>query len=372
MPTPDDSPLAVSESPQAARESLTSRALVTTAHGGPDVMQLVRRAVPEPGPGQVRVRMRAAAFNHLDLWVRRGVPAGHWPVPLVPCADGAGVIDKLGPGVREGGALSLGAEVVLYPVTTDPAEAASVRGNPQIGRTFGLLGENTDGCARDHLVIDAASAFPKPANLSWHQAAALPTTFITAWHMLSQRAALRPGETVLVHGGRSGVGSAAIQLAKVLGARVIATVRRDEDEKIARKIGADEVVRSDSADWVKTVKRMTAGGVHVVFEHIGAATWDGSIRVLRRGGRLVTCGATAGHEVQINLRKLFFHNLSLLGSTMGTKADLLDVLVLAEQGKIAPHIGHIAALEEGASALELLEQRSVFGKVVLDLHRSPQ
>jgi NADPH:quinone reductase-like Zn-dependent oxidoreductase len=352
-----------------AGDSKRSMALVTTAHGGAEVMKLLARAVPEPGPGQVRVAMKAAAFNHLDLWVRRGIPANHWPIPLVPCADGAGVIDAVGPGVDTTGAphLQLGGEVALFPVVTAPLEVAALRGVPHVGRTFGMLGETVDGCAREHLVINAANVMPKPANISWPQAAALPTTFITAYHMLKARARLQAGETVLIHGARSGVGSAGVQLARVLGAKVIATVRRDADEAIARALGADEVVRSDDRDWPKQVKALSGGGVEVVFEHIGAATWDGSIRVLQRGGRLVTCGATAGHEVKLNLRKLFFHNIALLGSTMGTRADFLDVLRLAELDKIAPHVGHIAALSDGASALSLLEDRSVFGKVVLDL-----
>lgn len=350
-----------------------STALVTTAHGGGEVMQLQARALPVPGPGQVRVRMVAAAFNHLDLWVRKGVPAGHWPVPIVPCADGAGVIDAHGPGVDDTSAshLALGAEVVLYPVMTNPLELASLRGAPQIGRSFGLLGENVDGCARQHVVIDAGSVMPRPAALTWEQSAALPTTFITAWHMLTGRGQLRPGEHVLVHGARSGVGSAGIQLARVLGARVACTVRRDEDEEVARQLGADLVARSDDPNWTRAVKAWSGGGVQLVYEHVGAATWDGSIRALDRGGRLVTCGATAGHEVTLNLRKVFFHGLSILGSTMGSKADFLDVLRLAAQGRIAPHVGHVAPLSAGAEALSLLEDRAVFGKVVLRISDDP-
>ena len=333
-------------------------------------MRLQQRPIPQPGPGQVRVRIRAAAFNHLDLWVRRGIPAGHWPVPLVPCADGAGVVDAVGPAVDTSAAphLEIGSEVVLYPVVTNPMEVASLRGKPELGRSFGLLGETVDGCARDHIVIHASNVFAKPTTLPWPQAAALPTTFITAWHMLTARAQLQAGERVLVHGGRSGVGSAATQLARTLGAHVIATVRRDRDEQLARQIGAHEVVRNDDSNWPKKVRALARGGVEVVFEHVGAATWDGSVRSMARGGRLVTCGATAGHEVTLNLRKLFFHGLSLLGSTMGSRADFLDVLRLAEQGRICPHVGHIAALTKGAEALSLLEDRTNFGKVVLDLN----
>lgn len=348
--------------------STTSRALVTTAHGGPEVVQLQQRAVPVPGPGQVRVRIHNAAFNHLDLWVRNGIPAGHWPVPIVPCADGAGVIDALGPGLHDTTAkhLQLGAPVVLYPVATDSLDIASLRGTPEIGRSFGLLGENMDGCARDHLLIDAHNVVPKPAALSFAEAAAMPTTFITAWHMLKARAQLQAGETVVVHGARSGMGSAGVQVARVLGARVIATVRRPEDVAPALALGADQVVRTDDPGWSRAIKKAT-GGVEVVFEHVGGAIFSDSIGCLRRGGRLVTCGATAGHEVQINLRKLFFHSISLLGSTMGSRADLLDVLRLAEQNKLKATIGARRPLAEGAAAMDLLQARSVFGKVVLDV-----
>ena len=351
-------------------QSQTSRALVTEGHGGPEVVALRQRALQEPGPGQVRVRVRAAAFNHLDLWVRRGIPAGHWPVPLVPCADGAGVIEARGPGVADGrGAehLQPGAAVVLYPVIGCGVCAACVADDAPLCPAFGMLGESTDGCARDHLIIDARSALPKPENLSFAEAAALPTTFLTAWRMLRRRAALQPGETVLVHGGRSGVCSAAIQLGNLLGARVIATVRRDEDEARALALGAWRVLRTDDAEWPRQARALCPGGVHVVFEHIGGATWAGSMRALARGGRLVLCGATDGHEVPLDLRKVFFHSIAILGSTMGSRGELRELLELAAQGRIKPVVGAIRPLQEGAAAMELLASREVFGKVVLDL-----
>lgn len=351
-------------------ETHTSRALVTERHGGPEVVALHDLPLPEPGPGQIRVRVQAAAFNHLDLWVRRGIPAGHWPVPLVPCADGAGIVDARGPGVAEGrGAehLALGAAVVLYPVVGCGVCPACIADDAPLCPAFGMLGESTDGCARDHLVIDAHSALPKPANLSFAEAAALPTTFLTAWRMLRGRAGLQPGETVLVHGGRSGVGSAAIQLGNLLGARVIATVRREEDEARARALGAWQVLRTDDVQWPKRARKLCPGGVQVVFEHIGGATWAGSMRALARGGRLVLCGATAGHEVPLDLRKVFFHSIAILGSTMGSRGELRELLELATQARIKPVVGAIRSLADGAAAMELLASREVFGKVVLDL-----
>lgn len=351
-------------------KTMESHALVTTAHGGPEVVQWQSRALPEPGPGQVRVRMRAAAFNHLDLWVRRGVPADHWPVPLVPCADGAGVVDAVGPGVPAGrGAEHLrpGGEVVLYPVTGCGVCAHCLADDMPMCASFGMLGESTDGCAREHVVLPAASALPKPVELDFAHAAALPTTFLTAWRMLRSRAAVQPGETVLVQGGRSGVGSAAIQLCGVLGARAIVTVRRPEDADQAEKLGAWKAVLSTDPAWPKQVRALCPGGVDVVFEHIGGASWEGSIRALRKGGRLVTCGATAGHEVPLNLRKVFFHSISIIGSTMGSRAELAELLRLAAQGRISPVIGARRPLRDGARAMELLSAREVFGKIVLDI-----
>ena len=288
----------------------------------------------------------------------------------MPCADGAGVIEAIGPRDEDDGPShghKVGDRVVIYPCISCRDCPACARGDSQLCRRFGLRGEAFDGCARDHIVVDGFDALAQPEKLSDIEAAAMPTTFITAWHMLRARAQLQPGEAVLVHGGRSGVGSAAIQIARVLGARVMATVRRQEDEVLAREIGADEVIFSTDPDWPKRVRAWNPGGVDVVFEHIGAATWDGSIRTLQRGGRLVTCGATTGHEVTVNLRKLFFHGLSLLGSTMGTRAELAEVLELAGQGRIRPIIGAVRPLADGAAALELLAERGVFGKVVLNL-----
>ncbi|MCO4764513.1 MAG: zinc-binding dehydrogenase [Myxococcales bacterium] len=343
------------------------RALVTTAHGGLDVMQLQERPLPKPGPGQVRVRIRAAAFNHLDLWVRRGIPAGHWPVPIVPCADGAGTIDLVGPGVAALPHLTVGARVALYPVLSCGHCSQCRAASPQLCRQFGLLGEHVDGCAQEYRLMPADSVLPMPAGLSFTDAAAIPTTFITAWQMLKVRARVQPGESVVVHAAASGVGSAGVQIAAALGAHVIATVRRDRDVERAKALGADEVVRTDDPDWARHVRKLVPGGVHVVFEHIGAATWDGSVRALQRGGRLVTCGATAGHEVTINLRKIFFHSIELIGSTMGTRTDFEAVLTLAGRGLLKPVVGAVRPLAEATDAMGMLERREVFGKVVLTL-----
>ena len=361
MPTPS-----TSTSPSTA----TSRALVTTAHGGLEVVQVHDRPIEAPGPGQARVAIRAAAFNHLDLWVRRGIPAGHWPVPIVPCADGAGVIEALGPGVRDDrdrGGLGVGSEVVLYPVRGCGSCRACRRGEPMLCRAFGMLGENEDGCAREHMNVPISTLLPKPTRLSWVQAAALPTTMLTAWHMLATVAKVQPGETVVVLGARSGVGSAGVQIARLLGAQVAAVVRRDEDVEAAIALGAHHVLRSDDPGWSRQARALADGGVDVVFEHVGGAVFSDALRTLRRGGRLVTCGATAGHEIALDLRKVFFHSIAVLGSTMGTIAELEVVLTLAGHGQLQPVVGAVFPLEQGRDAMAALEGRDVFGKVVLSM-----
>lgn len=348
----------------------TSRALVTTAHGGLEVVQLQHRPVDEPGPGEVRVSMRAAAFNHLDLWVRRGIPAGHWPVPIVPCADGAGVIEALGPGVadeRARGGFGVGSEVVLYPVRGCGSCAACRRGEQMLCRAFGMLGENQDGCARDHAIVPIGTLLPKPSGLGWEQAAALPTTMLTAWHMLATVAKVQPGETVVVLGARSGVGSAGVQIARLLGAQVAAVVRRDADVEAAIALGAHHVLRSDDPAWSRKARALADGGVDVVFEHVGGAVFQEALRTLRRGGRVVTCGATAGHEVPLDLRKIFFHSIAVLGSTMGTLAELETILSLAGRRQLQPVVGAVFPLEAGREAMAALEGRDVFGKVVLTM-----
>lgn len=347
--------------------SVESRALVTTAHGGPEVMALQVRSIPQPGPQQVRVRMHAAAFNHLDLWVRRGIPAGHWPVPIVPCADGAGVVEAIGEGVAPVGPCAPGSAVVLYPVRGCMGCAACRRGDLPLCRQFGMLGENEDGCARDHVIVPAWSVLPLPPGLSFVEAAALPTTMLTAWHMLAKVAALQPGEVVLVHGGRSGVGSAGIQIAKLLGAFVIASVRSADDAPAVRNLGADDVIDTGDAGWPKAVRARWPEGVDVVFEHLGGAIMEASLRVVRKGGRIVTCGATTGHAVSVDLRKVFFHSVQLLGSTMGTLAELETILTLAGRRQLRAAVGAVRPLTAGAEAMALLEARGVAGKVVLTL-----
>ena len=301
------------------------RCVVVRAHGGVDVLRLEERPVPEPAPGQVRVRVQAIGLNHLDTWVRRGVPGHTFPLPLIPSSDGCGVVDALGAGVtgvKEGDAV-----VVLPGVSCGACEACQL-GTDQLCRHYHILGESCDGTSAEYVCLPVANVAPLPKGLSPEHGASIALVFQTAWNMLVRRAELRAGETVLVHAGLSGVGSAAVQVASLLGAQVIATAGGAEKCARVKALGAHDVIDHRTKDFVAEVRAATGkAGVQVVFEHVGAATFDGSLKCLARGGRLVTCGATTGGNVQLSLHAVFFKSLSILGSTMGSKGDLRTCLL---------------------------------------------
>jgi NADPH:quinone reductase-like Zn-dependent oxidoreductase len=344
--------------------SATMRAAVVRGHGGVDAVAIEQRPVPEPAPDEVLVRVKAAGMNHLDLWVRRGVPGHPFPLPLILGCDFAGVVEKVGsPAVRNA---KPGDEVCVAPGFSCGTCAACLAGDDNLCKGYGIFGEMRDGGCAEFQVVPAANLLPKPKEMTWEQAAAWPLAFLTAWHMLVARAHVRPGETVLVHAAGSGVGSAAIQIAKLLGARVIATAGTDAKCERGRALGADETVNHAKEDWVQAVRRLTGKrGVDVVFEHTGQATWEGSVKSLVWGGRLVTCGATAGFEAKFDLRVLFFKQLSFLGSTMGSRAELWTILDLIRDGKLRPVVDRVLPLDRIREAHAAMENREQFGKIVL-------
>ena len=231
---------------------------------------------------------------------------------------------------------------------------------------YDIIGYRRDGGYAELLAVPGVNVFPKPANLKWEEAAALPLVTVTAWHMLVTRAKVQPGETVLVHAAGSGVGSIGIQVAKLRGARVIATAGSDTKLLKAKELGADEVVNYSNQEWPKEVKRLTEkAGVDVVFEHTGAETWASSIAVLKNNGRLVTCGATSGFDARTDIRRVFYRHLSILGSFMGSKGELLEAMKFVERGQIRPVVDRTLPLAEARLAHELLEDRAQFGKIVL-------
>ncbi len=342
---------------------VTMRCVVVREHGGFDKLRLEERPLPAPLPGQVRLRIAAIGLNHLDTWVRRGVPGHTFPLPIVPSSDAAGVVDALGAGaqgVKEGDAV-----VVLPGVSCGVCESC-LQGVDQLCRHYHILGESGDGTCAEYVCVPAANVAPKPARLSMPEAAATCLVFQTAWNMLVRRAELRAGETVLVHAGLSGVGSAAVQVANLLGAQVIATAGGPAKCAKVKALGAHHVIDSKAQDVVAEVRALTGkAGVHVVFEHVGAATFDASLKVLQRGGRVVTCGATTGGTVSLSLHAVFFKSLSILGSTMGSKGDLRTILRLVEQGRLSPVLDRTLPMAQVGEAHRLLEERAALGKLVL-------
>lgn len=339
------------------------QAVVIREHGGLEKLIFEERAVPEPGPGEVRIAVKAAGINHLDTWVRRGVPGHHFPLPMVPGCDGAGVVDAVGPGVASH---EVGQRIVLSPGYVEGDDRFTAEGLDQLSPQYGILGEMRDGTCADFIVVPARCALPLAETISFEQAAAFPLVSITAWNMVVRRAQVQPGDRVLVHAAGSGVSSMAIQIAKLAGAaQVIATTSSEAKAERARALGADEVVDYTSDGWSRTVKKQSQGGVDVVVDHVGQATFGPSLKVLRRGGRYVFCGATTGPKGDMNLNLVFFKNLAILGSTMGSLGDLHRIVGLVEAGKLTPVLDEVLPLSQVAEAHRRLEAREVFGKLVL-------
>jgi NADPH:quinone reductase-like Zn-dependent oxidoreductase len=330
------------------------------AHGGPEVLSYEEAPDPEPRAGYAIVRVRACALNHLDLWERRGLERVRFPLPHISGSDVAGeVVDAEG--------LTPGTRVLLQPGLSCGRCPQCLAGRDNLCPRYEVLGYMSDGGYAELVRVPLANIIPLPSHIGFVEAAAFPLTFLTAWHMLMRLAKLRPGETALVIAAGSGVGQAAVQIARFAGARVIATAGSDEKLARAAEIGADEGINHSASDIAGEVRRLTGGrGVDVVVEHVGQATWEQSVRSLARGGRVATCGATTGYAASLDLRHLFARQLSLLGSYMGTKGELLEVFPLFASGRLRPIIDHTYALRDAAEAHRRLEARQHFGKIVLE------
>lgn len=335
------------------------------ATGGPEVLEWGAFELAEPGPREVRVRVRAVALNHLDLWTRRGLPNVKYDFPHRLGSDIAGEVEALGPGAR---GATVGQRVMVNPGVSCGVCARCLEGDDNFCAKYKILGESTHGGYARHVVVPDANLVPIPDALSFTDAAAIPLVFITAWQMVTRRAEVKPGQTVLVQAAGSGVSSAAIQICKLLSARVIATTGTDEKATRARALGADEVVNYAKQDFLAECKRLTGRrGVDAVIEHVGGEVFAKSVLAAAWGGRVVTCGATAGFKPEIDLRQIFFRQVQVLGSTMGRKADLLRVVQLVEQGKLRPVVDRVMPLREARAAHEALERREAFGKIVLSV-----
>jgi NADPH:quinone reductase-like Zn-dependent oxidoreductase len=333
-------------------------------HGGPEVLTYGTLDTPQPGPGQVQVKVEAAALNHLDIFVRRGWPGIRQAYPHIPGADGAGVVSALGEGVD---GVAVGERVVINPtLAEDPSDEYVLAGFDNMARRMDILGEHRRGTLAEYVVVPWQNVLPLPEHVPFEEAAATPVVFLTAWHSLITRGAVRPGETVLVVGAGGGVNTAAIQIAKLAGATVYVVGSTDDKLAKAQALGADYLVNHHEEDWGRAIYRMTGKrGVDVVVDNVGKATWPTSLRALARGGRMLVVGGTRGYDAQVGVNYIFARHLSIIGSTLGTRSDFRQVMGLIFAGRLAPVVDRVLPLNEIRAAHDLLESGNVFGKLVL-------
>jgi NADPH:quinone reductase-like Zn-dependent oxidoreductase len=338
------------------------RAVRFHRHGDASVLRYEEAPDPVPKSGWALVRVRACALNHLDLWERRGLDRVALPLPHISGSDVAGEV--ITPGDS---GLAPGTRVMLQPGLRCGRCRACGEGRDNQCDDYDVLGLQSDGGYAELIAVPGENLMAIPAHVDVVTAAAFPLTFLTAWHMLVTRASIRDGDVVLVLAGGSGVGQAAIQLARHFGARVFATAAPAKAEA-TRALGAEQVFDHYAGDFAKELKRQTGGrGADIVVEHVGQATWDRSVRALATGGRLVTCGATTGHAATVDLRHLFARQLSLLGSYMGRFSELRDAAPLLFDGRVRPVIDRVFPLAEAAAAQRRLEEKAQFGKIVLEI-----
>ncbi|HEY3324696.1 MAG TPA: zinc-binding dehydrogenase [Planctomycetota bacterium] len=344
------------------------RAVFITEFGGPEKIQAGQ--IPEPAPefGQALIRVKAAALNHLDISVRKGRPGLTLKGAHVMGSDAAGIIESLGPGCEQL-ALKPGDEVVLNPGVGCMACEACLRGQQSECARFRLTGFQNQGVYAEFAVVPAVNLFPKPAQLTWEEAAALPLAHVTAWHMLFERAKLLPCDTVLIHGIGGGVACAGLQLCQLCGATAIVTSSSDAKLARAKAMGAQAGINYRSTpDVAAAVKAITGGrGVDLVMDSVGAPTLPISMAAMRRGGRTVTCGITGGADAQLNMQQLYWNHLSLIGSTMGSMEDMRRLVRAAAEKPIRPVIDKVFPLEQYADAVKRMEAAEQFGKIVLNV-----
>jgi NADPH:quinone reductase-like Zn-dependent oxidoreductase len=332
-------------------------------HGGPEVLKYEDAPDPKIQANEVLVKVKACALNHLDIWLRGGVRRWQLAMPHIVGSDVSGEVAETGSLVTR---VKPGDRVLLCPGLSCGQCEACFKGLDSACRSYTLLGVMVDGAYAEYVKVPEVNVIPIPGDLSFDEAAAVPLVFITAWHMLFTRAGLKPGEDVLVIGAGSGVGSAAIQVAKLVNARVIATGGTDAKLEKAKALGADEVINHSKQSIAEEVKRLTGKrGVDVVFEHVGPAVWDQCFESLAPYGRLVTCGATTGAEAKFDIRDLYGRQRSILGSFMGGKGELMDALKFIAARKLKAVIDSAFPLRDAAAAQRKMESRDFFGKILL-------
>lgn len=339
------------------------KAVAFYKHGDVRVLRYVKLPTPEIEDDEVLVEVKACALNHLDIWAREGLPGVPMPMPHILGSDVAGYVAKVGMDVKD---VRVGQRVVASPGLSCGKCVACLSGWDSRCDQFKILGLQVQGGYAEYVKVKPHDVILVSNRYSEAEWAATPLVFLTAWHMLVTRACLQPGDTVLIQAGGSGIGSAAIQVAKYYHAYVITTVGSDAKAAKAKALGADQVINYRKRDLVKEVKRVTRGhGVSVAFEHIGPQTFEKSLMCLRKGGRLVTCGATTGPKVQLELRHFFARELSIAGCYMGSRRELMTVLGLLDQGILHPVVDSVFPLKDAALAQQKMLSRGFFGKLVL-------
>lgn len=341
------------------------KAAIFRDFGGPQNLLFEDVPIPSIGIDEVLIRVKACSINHLDIWIRQGIPAYKLTLPHISGSDIAGIVEAIGQDI-DSSSIRVGDRVIVAPGLSCFRCANCISGMDNLCGIYRIIGAHTDGGYAEYAKVPGINIIPMPEGISFEEAAAFPLTFLTAWHMLIGRAHLSPGEDVLIIAAGSGIGVAAIQIARLAGARVIATAGTDEKLERARTLGADEIINYTGVDFARKVKDITDGrGVDVVFEHVGPATWDKSIASLAKNGRLITCGATTGPEVKLDLRHIFMRQQTIMGSIVGTRKELLEITRLIGQRRLRPVIDSIYPLSEVRHAQERMLNRMNFGKLIL-------
>lgn len=338
------------------------KAVQYSAHGGRDVITYDDVPDPEPDRDEVLVDVKAAALNHLDVWIRRGMPGLDLELPHIPGSDMAGVVTETGSDVER---LQPGDRVALLAGLAD-AETPHRTDDPTLSENYRVIGEHLPGVQAEFVTVPEPALITVPDTVSWETAAAAPLVFGTAWRMLISRGGLSAGEDILVLGASGGVGHAAVQIADHAGATVYATGSSDAKRAAARDLGADYAIDYEETPFHRDIRRHTDGrGVDMVVDHVGEATWERSLKSLAKGGRLVTCGATTGHQAITNVNRVFWNQLSIIGSTMCTPEEARTVLDLVYDGPLSVEIRDVLPMSETAAGHAMLEDREGFGKVVV-------
>lgn len=342
------------------------KAVYLTSHGGVEVLKYGDVPTPTVPPQSsfVLVKLKYASLNHLDVWVRKGLPGLKLAYPHILGGDGAGIVEVVGSLVSK---FKAGDEVIVHPSQSCEKCEHCLHGIESLCEQYRILGEHLSGTNAEYVCVPETSLFPKPRELSFPQAASVGLVFTTAWQMLVGRAKIKEGQSVLVHAAGSGVSLAGIQIAKLFGAQVIATSRSKAKLEMARQLGATLLIDTQTQDFAKEIRQTFPRGVDIVFDHVGKNFWEKNIKILKSGGVLVTCGATTGHEAMTDLRHLFYRQLQLLGSTMGSRRDFPQILSHLISGKLVPFIDEEFGLGETAKAHLYLEEGRQTGKVLLKI-----